>query len=195
MAGLRLDTREGAFAERKPGAALVAGQPEQSRLWLRVNETREARLMPPPTSHRKLTAAQKQLLKDWIAQGAPWEEHWSFVAPKLVTPPATMDKWVRNPIDQFVLAKLKAAGLKPGPEADRRTLIRRVSLDLTGLPPTPAEVLAFVNDRSADAYGKVVDRLMAKPQWGEHRGRYWLDAARYADTHGLHIDNYREIWP
>jgi len=195
MAGLRLDTREGAFAERKPGAALVAGQPEQSRLWLRVNETREARLMPPPTSHRKLTAAQKQLLKDWIAQGAPWEEHWSFIAPKLVTPPATMDKWVRNPIDQFVLAKLKAAGLKPGPEADRRTLIRRVSLDLTGLPPTPAEVLTFVNDRSADAYGKLVDKLMAKPQWGEHRGRYWLDAARYADTHGLHIDNYREIWP
>ncbi len=197
MAGLRLDTREGAFAERKPGPAIVAGNPEASRLWVRVSETREARLMPPPASHRKLNAAQKQLLKEWIAQGAPWEEHWSFIAPKRPTPPAVKDlaKWVKNPIDQFVLAKLEAAGLQPAPQADRRTLIRRVSLDLTGLPPTPAEVEAFVNDRSPDAYGKLVDKLLAKPQWGEHRGRYWLDAARYADTHGLHIDNYREIWP
>ncbi|MBY0504212.1 MAG: DUF1553 domain-containing protein [Bryobacteraceae bacterium] len=197
MAGLRLDTREGAFAERKPGPALVAGQPEASRLWLRVNETREARVMPPPASHRKLTAAQKQLLKDWITQGAPWEEHWSFVAPKRATPPAVVDpaKWVKNPIDQFILAKLQSANLQPAPEADRRTLIRRVSLDLNGLPPSPAEVEAFVNDKSPNAYGNLVDRLMARPQWGEHRGRYWLDAARYADTHGLHIDNYREIWP
>lgn len=197
MAGLRLDTREGAFAARKPGPAIVAGQPEASRLWLRVNEAKEARLMPPPTSHRKLTVGQKQLLKDWIAQGAAWEEHWSFIAPKRAIPPAVSDpaKWVRNPIDQFVLAKLLANNLKPASEADRRTLIRRVTLDLNGLPPTPAEVEAFVNDRSPDAYGKLVDRLLARPQWGEHRGRYWLDAARYADTHGLHIDNYREIWP
>jgi hypothetical protein len=195
MAGLRLDTREGAFADRKPGPAIVPGKPEESRLWARVSETREARLMPPPSSHRKLTAAQKQLLKDWIAQGAAWEEHWSFVAPKRVPPPPDATRWAKNPIDQFVLAKLATAGLKPAPEADRRTLIRRVSLDLIGLPPTPSEVEAFVNDRSPDAYGKLVDRLMARPQWGEHRGRYWLDAARYADTHGLHIDNYREIWP
>ena len=197
MAGLRLDTREGAFAARKPGPALVEGQPEASRLWLRVSETKEARLMPPPSSHRKLTPPQKQLLKDWITQGAPWEEHWSFIAPKRTAPPAVADptKWARNPVDQFVLAKLLTAGLKPTPEADRRSLIRRVSLDLTGLPPTPAEVDAFVNDRVPDAYGKLVDHLLSKPQWGEHRGRYWLDAARYADTHGLHIDNYREIWP
>ena len=102
--------------------------------------------------------------------------------------------WIKNPVDAFVLAKLDAMGLTPAPEADRRTLIRRVSLDLTGLPPTPAEVEAFVNDPSPDAYEKFVDRLLASPHWGEHRGRYWLDAARYADTHGIHFDNYREIW-
>ena len=112
--------------------------------------------------------------------------------PKL---PEVKDKdWVRNPIDAFVLAGLERAGLQPAPEADRRTLARRLSLDLTGLPPSPADVRTFVDDKAPDAYERYVDKLLASPHWGEHRGRYWLDAARYADTHGIHFDNYREIW-
>ena len=151
--------------------------------------------MPPPKSNKTLTAAQKELLKRWIAAGAEYQPHWSFIAPKRPEPPAVKDEaWVRNPIDRFVLAKLEQNGLKPAPEADRRTLARRLSLDLTGLPPDPAVVDAFVNDPSPDAYEKLVDRLLASPRWGEHRARYWLDAARYADTHGIHFDNYREIW-
>src|SRR5262249_48622014 len=123
------------------------------------------------------------------------QPHWSLIAPKRpVPPPVKNEAWVRNPIDRFILAKLEEKGLSPATEADRRTLARRLWLDLTGLPPSPAEVEAFVNDPASDAYEKLVDRLMAMPQWGEHRGRYWLDAARYADTHGIHFDNFREVW-
>ncbi len=148
-----------------------------------------------PRAIRNSLQAQKETLKRWIAEGAEYQPHWSFIAPVRAELPAVKNAaWVRNPIDRFILAELDKRGLQPAPEADRRTLARRLSLDLIGLPPKPAEVEEFVNDRSPDYYEKYVDKLMSSPQWGEHRGRYWLDVARYGDTHGIHIDNYREIW-
>src|SRR5262249_15615442 len=129
------------------------------------------------------------------AGGAQYQLHWSYIPPARVEPPKIKDRaWVRNPIDAFVLSKLEASDLSPAPEADRRTLTRRVTLDLTGLPPRPAEVEAFVGARSHDAYERLLARLLASPRWGEHRARYWLDAARYADTNGFHFDNFREAW-
>ena len=196
MAGLRLDTKEGAFAERKSGRAIVPGDPSASLLWQRIDHQTAAKRMPPEYSHKTLTADQKATLRSWIEQGAPWKEHWAFAAPERRDPPAVRQQdWVRNPIDRFILAKLETAGLAPAAEADRRTMARRLALDLTGLPPEPAVVEAFLKDPAPDSYEKLVDRFMAMPHWGEHRARYWLDAARYADTHGIHIDNYREIWP
>ncbi|MFN8006983.1 MAG: DUF1553 domain-containing protein [Terriglobia bacterium] len=196
MADLRLDTKEGAFAVRESGTVIVAGKPQESLLYQRITAEDVGRRMPPESSHKSLTGPQIEILKKWIEQGAGWKEHWSFAAPVRPKLPEVKAKgWVRNPIDEFILAKLEAAGLEPAPEADRRTLVRRLSLDLTGLPPEPAEVEAFVKDKSKDAYEKQVDRLLGSAHWGEHRGRYWLDAARYADTHGIHVDNYREMWP
>jgi mono/diheme cytochrome c family protein len=196
MANLRLDTRDGAFAARKNGVPIVPGKPDESLMVKRVFAETDAMRMPPVASHKVLTEDQKNILRRWIEQGAPWKEHWAFIPPvRPVLPPVGNAGWVRNPIDRFVLAKLESIGLQPASEAGRQAIIRRVTLDLTGLPPTPAEVDAFVNDRSANAYEKVVDRLLASPHYGEHRGRYWLDAARYGDTHGIHIDNYRDIWP
>ena len=196
MAGLRLDVKDGAFGERKNGPAVVPGKPEDSLLWKRVSEPDAKRQMPPPYSHKSLTSPQKDTLRLWIEQGANWKEHWSFIAPERSSPPSPANAtWARNPVDQFLLARIEGAGLAPAPEADRRTLIRRLSLDLTGLPPAPDEVERFVADQSANAYEKLVDRLLASPRYGEHRARYWLDAARYGDTHGVHIDNYREMWP
>jgi hypothetical protein len=143
-----------------------------------------------------LKPEEKEKIRKWIAQGAPWEPHWAFIKPARPALPVVKNaKWVRNPVDAFILARLEAAGLAPAPEADRRTLARRLSLDLTGLPPEPDLVEAFVADASADALEKLVDKLLASPRYGEHRARYWLDAARYADTHGLHFDNFRDIWP
>src|SRR5205085_8414220 len=144
--------------------------------------------------HKSLTATQKDLLKRWIAAGAEYQPLWSFIAPKRPELPTVKNAaWVKNAIDRFILAKLEEKGLQPAAEADRRTLARRASLDLTGLPPAPADVERFVNDPSPDAYERYVDRLLDTPQWGEHRARVWLDAARYADTNGIHFDNYREI--
>lgn len=196
MVDLRLDIREGAFSTRKNGTVIVPGKPEESLLIKRIYSDNLAFRMPPVFSHKTLTQTQKDTIRTWIEQGAQWKDHWAFIAP--VRPPVPRVKnanWPKNPIDNFILASLDAHGLPPAPEAGRHALIRRVTLDLTGLPPTPAEVQAFVEDRSPDAYEKVVDRLLASPHYGEQRAHYWLDAARYADTHGLHIDNYREIWP
>jgi hypothetical protein len=193
---VRLDTRDGAFATRKNGIIIVPGKPEESLLIKRVLSDDAAYRMPPAFAHKTLTGEQKDVLRRWVEQGAQWKDHWAFVVPTTPPlPPVTDNKWVRNPIDSFILSKLEMNHLRPAPEADRPVLIRRVTLDLTGLPPTPAEVNAFVNDGSAHAYEKVVDRLLASPHYGEHMAHYWLDAARYADTQGLHIDNYREMWP
>jgi hypothetical protein len=190
-AGLRLDRREAAI---KAGA-IVPGKPDESELVNRIFSKERGEMMPPAASHKTLTAEQKERLKQWVAAGAEYQPHWSFIAATRPQPPVTKDPaWAKNPIDNFILAKLEATGLRPAPEADRPTLARRASLDLTGLPPSPAEVDAFVNDTSADAYQKYVDRLLQSPRWGEHRARAWLDAARYADTHGIHFDNYRECW-
>ncbi len=190
-ADLRLDRREVAVDT----GAIVPGKPDESELVKRITSTDPETQMPPAASHKKLSEEQKSLLVKWIAAGAEYQPHWSFIAPRRPPLPAVQDKsWARNPIDDFVLAQLEAAGLKPAPQADRRTLARRASLDLTGLPPEPADVEAFVNDPAADAYERLVDRLLASAAWGEHRGRFWLDAARYADTHGIHFDNFREMW-
>ena len=190
-ADLRLDKREDALAKE----AFVPGDADASELVARVLSADAEEMMPPPASAKKLTAEQKDILRRWVAAGAEYQPHWAFLAPKRPEPPAVKDAaWARNPIDRFILAKLEKQGLHPRAEADRRTLARRVSLDLTGLPPAPAEVEAFVADPAADAYEQYVDRLMQSPRWGEHRGRYWLDAARYADTHGIHMDNHREMW-
>src|SRR5579862_326835 len=191
-AQLRLDKREAALKAE----VFVPGKPQESELIRRIMAENVKERMPPANAHKTLTAAQKDLLRQWIAQGAEYQPHWSYLKPERpALPPVKNAAWVRNPLDRFVLAKLEAAGLQPAAEADRRTLARRLSLDLTGLPPVPADVEAFVKDTAADAYEKFVDQLLASPHWGEHRARYWLDAARYADTHGLHFDNYREMWP
>lgn len=197
-AGLRLDTREGLLeVTRRREAAVVPGDPDNSPLWLRVISEDPDDVMPPPASHKVLEAGAKELLRQWILEGANWEEHWSFTAPRRPeVPTAGLPAGVVvHPIDAFISARLAEEGLAMNPEADRRTLMRRVSLDLTGLPPRPEEVEAFVEDTAPYAFERLVGRLLETPQWGEHRGRYWLDAARYADTHGLHFDNYREMWP
>src|SRR5207244_1501793 len=170
-AKLRLDVRDEAV---KLGA-IVPGKPDDSEALRRVLSDDPQELMPPLKTKKTLTQGQKDLLKQWIAAGAEYQKHWSLLAPTRPPVPTVKDQgWVRNPIDSFILAKLEAAGLKPASEADRRTLARRLSLDLTGLPPAPADVEAFVNDPAPDAYEKYVDRLLKSPHWGEHRGRYWL---------------------
>jgi hypothetical protein len=190
-ARLRLDQRDWAIKK----GAIVPGHPEQSELIARICAKDASERMPPRKTQKILTAAQKETLRRWIAAGAEYQPHWSFLAPKRPPVPAVKNKgWVRNPLDAFILARLEKEGLIPSPEADRRTLARRLSLDLIGLPPEPAEVEAFVKDKAPNAYERFVDRLLASPHWGEHRGRYWLDAARYADSNGIHFDNYREIW-
>ncbi len=190
-ADLRLDVRDAAIAMQ----AIVPGQPESSTLLERIVATDPDVVMPPPTSHKSLTPQQKELLRQWIAEGAEYQGHWSFIAPvKPELPQVRNPGWVRNPIDRFVLAELERRGMEPAPEADLRSLIRRVSLDLTGLPPTPDEVERVMTDPSPERYENYVDELLSRQEWGEHRGRYWLDYARYADTHGIHFDNYREMW-
>ncbi|MBX6315680.1 MAG: DUF1549 domain-containing protein, partial [Isosphaeraceae bacterium] len=196
-AGLRLDTPEGALAELESGSrAIVPGNPDESELIARITAEEDSIRMPPPKARKTLKPEQIDLLRRWIEQGAPMETHWAFLAPQRPALPEVSDPtWPRTPIDRFLLARLDAEGLKPSPEADKRTLIRRVTLDLTGLPPTLAEVEAFLADNAPDAYEHLVERLLRSPRYGEHMARFWLDAARYGDTHGLHLDNYREIWP
>ncbi|MCE9532877.1 MAG: PSD1 and planctomycete cytochrome C domain-containing protein [Planctomycetes bacterium] len=182
---VRFDTRAGALS------AIVPGKPEQSEIVRRILSTHDDEAMPPKKSGKKLTPAETNLIKAWIAQGADYALHWSYVKP--VRPP--VPKGANHPIDAFLRERLTKEGLKPSPLADRYTLIRRVSLDLTGLPPTWSEVEAFVNDQSADAYSKMVDGVLAKPAFGEHWGRLWLDLARYADSAGYADDPPRTIWP
>ena len=195
--GFRLDVKELAVGEADSGERpIVPGDVEASELYRRITSEDESSLMPPPDSNKTLTPEEIERIRLWIAQGAEWSEHWSFIAPaKSAVPPVSAPAWCRNPIDNFVLARLDAERLQPAAEADKQTLLRRVTLDLTGLPPTPEEVSAFLADAAPDAYERVVDRLLESPHYGEHMARYWLDAVRYGDTHGLHLDNYREMWP
>lgn len=191
--GLHFDTKEGAFG--KPGV-IVPGDSAHSKMYLRVSNPNVAMRMPPSYSGRKLTSEQIETIRRWIDSGAKWESHWSFVPP--VRPEVAAVKqadWPRTPIDSFVLAKLEKQGLHPSPEAGKAVLLRRVTFDLTGLPPTSAELNAFLADNSPNAYEKVVDRLLASPHYGERMAMQWLDFARYADTHGYHIDSGREMWP
>lgn len=195
-AGLRLDVHAGAFGDRGGYAALVPGDLEASELWARVATEHADERMPPVDSGKELDAEQLALLRAWIEAGAPWDEHWAFVAPSRPELPAlSTDAWVRTPIDAFVLERLRAEGLSPSPEADRRTLVRRLWLDLAGLPPSAEEVEAFVQDSQPGAWERAVERVLATDAHAEHMTRHWLDYARYGDTHGLHLDNYREMWP
>jgi mono/diheme cytochrome c family protein len=190
-ADLRLDLRDDAIE----AGAIAPGDADSSVVLDRIFSDDPDEVMPPPAMKKTLTPEQKELLTTWIAQGAEYEPHWSFIPPiKPELPVVTHESWVRNPIDRFVLAGLEAKGLEPAPEADRRTLGRRAALDVTGLPPDPAMLEAFVADTRPDAYERYVDALLTLPEWGEHRARYWLDYARYADTHGIHFDNHREMW-
>lgn len=195
QASLRLDSQVGVLAQSKRGAIVKPGSLEESLLWKRVAHPKAALRMPPPSAHKDLNESQKQLLAKWIEAGAPWAEHWSFRAPRASPLPAVKQRqWPRNPIDHFVLARLEREGLAPAPEENKSRLLRRLSLDLTGLPPTPAETARFLRDPDPSAYERMVDHYLASPHWGEHRARYWMDAARYGDTHGLHSDNAREMW-
>ena len=195
MANLRLDDTEGLFTDRGGYRIIVPGNAEQSKLYQKISSKDEAMLMPPTYSGRSLTPKQIELFKTWIDQGAKWDMLWSFVPPKRPPVPEVKGKdWPRNPIDNFVLARLESEGLPHSPEADKATLLRRVYFDLTGLPPTPTEINAFVADKSPHAYENRVDQLLASPHYGERMAMRWLDLARYSDSHGYHIDSLRDMW-
>lgn len=190
--GLRLDVREEALAKK----AFVPGKPDESKIIEHIFSKDPDEVMPPPDSNKTLTEAQKNTLKRWIAEGAQYEPHWAYIKPVKAPVPTVKDKkWVKNPIDAFVLQQLEAKNWKPCPEADKRTLLRRLSLDLIGLPPTLAELDVFLKDNSSRAYEKQVDRLLASPHYGERMSVPWLDAARFTDTVGYHGDQNQRIFP
>ncbi len=195
-ADLRFDLQEEPFKKLESGkAAIVAGDLSQSEMIRRITTNDEDDQMPPVKFGKTLTKAQIDLLSQWVKQGAQWKGHWAYVAPERPQVPKVKKKsWTRNEIDFFILARLEKEGLQPSKEADKTKLIRRVTLDLTGLPPTIDEVNAFLADKSANAYEKLVDRLLASPAFGERMALFWLDVARFADTNGYHIDNHRDIW-
>ncbi len=192
MAGLRLDQAESVAAK----AVIKPGDSAASKLYQRISNPKPALRMPPAYSGVTLSETEIKTVKQWIDEGAKWQTHWAYTPPKRTDPPAVKNPaWSRNPIDAFIFARLEREGLKPSPQADKSVLLRRVTFDLTGLPATPAELDAFLKDRSPDAYEKAVDRLLASPRYGERMAMQWLDLARYADTHGYHIDSHRDMWP
>ncbi len=194
---LRLDGRDAALSKGESGkVAVVPGKPEMSEVVARIVADDEDKVMPPAHAKKPLNAAQKETLKRWIAQGADFAQHWAFVTPKRPQlPKVKRDDWVRNAIDSFVLKRLEDEGLAPSAEADKATWLRRVTLDLTGLPPSPNELAAFLGDSSPAAYDNVVDRLLASPRYAERMAMHWLDAARFADTNGYNNDETRTMWP
>ncbi len=195
-AKLRLDTQEGAFRVKDGVANIVKGKPDQSEIIARVFSTDEDDLMPPPSSHRPLTEEQKQILKRWVEQGAPWGKHWAYTEIAKVKPPKVKNtRAVNNEIDRFILARLEQQKMKPSPVATKEHLIRRATFDLTGLPPTLEEIDAFLADKSKNAYEKVIDRLLQSPRYGEQMAREWLDLARYADTFGYQSDVDMNMYP
>ena len=195
QADLRLDREEDIFANRDGVKILSPGKPEESELYRRIASSDEVERMPPADSGRELSAREIELIKRWISEGAKWQPHWSFIPPtRPPVPKVNHSDWPQNPIDRFILARLEREGLSPSPEADKRALVRRVTLDLTGLPATAAEVEAFLEDTDPGAYERLVDRLMASPRYGERMAMDWLDAARYADTSGYQSDGPRDMW-
>ena len=195
-AELRLDISEGsdgAYREKDGNFALKPGSIDDSELWHRIISEDSEEVMPPPEANKKLlTVQEKELIKAWINSGAKYEKFWAFEKPKQPDLPKVQNgKWSDEPIDLFVMKKLESSGITPSPEADKRTLIRRLSLDLTGLPPSREEVRKFDSDDSGDAYEQLVDKLLSREQYGEHMARYWLDLVRFADTNGMHKDYYR----
>ena len=192
-ADLRLDTREGATADHDGFFAIVPGKPEDSEILIRIAHDQGDDIMPPPESKKgRLTEAEISLIERWIQQGATYQDHWSFEPLSTTTPPAD---WIENPIDYYINATLAQLKIQPSPLADRSTLIRRVSLDLTGLLPTPEQTASFIADKRPDAYERLVDELLSSPHYGERWGRHWLDQARYADSHGYAVDGERQMWP
>jgi hypothetical protein len=198
-AELRLDTEEGAFKALKDnpaGHVIIPGNPLQSELYLRVSSKDTSYLMPPPSSNLKLSDFEIKLIEKWIRQGAKFKKHWAFIAPQLPQLPKVDDKkWVKNEIDYFILSKLESYGLSPNEEADKERLLKRASLDITGLPPPVEMQDKFLKDDSPDAYEKMVDELLANPHYGEKMAIYWMDVARYADSHGYQDDGLRTMWP
>jgi hypothetical protein len=195
-ADLRLDQQDSTLAVHDHHVAIVPGDVHKSELVTRIRSSDPDEKMPPPKSNRSLTPRQIDLLEQWVAQGATWGKHWAYEMPRQAELPAVKDTaWCRNAIDRFVLARLEQEGLRPSPEASKEKLIRRVTFDLIGLPPTLEEIDAFVKDTNPDAYEKVVDRLLASPHYGERQAREWLDAARYADSNGFQEDRTRTMWP
>ena len=195
-AKLRLDIKEGTFAVTDGQSPIVPGRSSASELIKRVTSRDPDEIMPPPKSGKKLTPAQVGRLRQWIDEGASWQKHWAFQTPiRPALPSVRQGQWMRNPTDAFVLARLEQEKLSPQAEADARTLIRRLSLDLTGLPPTPWEVDGFLADQDAGAYGALVDRLLASKHFGERMAQMWLDVARFADSDGYHDDTARSMWP
>jgi hypothetical protein len=195
-ADLRLDTREGLFSAIDGRFPIVPGKPEQSEIYRRIITKDSDDRMPKSKTDQSLSPKQTDVIRRWIEQGAKWEGHWAYIP--LVRPPVPAVKksgWAVNPIDRFILARLQTEKLRPSPDADKRTLLRRLSFDLTGLPPTPEEVSAFVADKNPRAYEQAVDRLLASPHYGERMAESWLDEVRYADTDGFHADNYRSVYP
>ena len=191
-AGLRLDLREEAIKKTKSGVTpIVPNKPEESEIVRRIFSKEKFEMMPPEEIHKTLTEAQKETIKRWVAEGARYEGHWAYQS---IARPEISNAKI-SPVDFFIQQRLQKEGLQPAPEADRRTLIRRVSLDLTGIPPTPAEISAFLNDKSSEAYEKLVDRLLASPRFAEKQTMHWLDAVRYGDTAGFHGDNAMPAWP
>ena len=194
-ADLRLDTPEGAMALRDSIPAITPGAPEQSLLFVRVNSADPEEIMPPVDSHKSLTPLEIAILQKWIQQGGVYKKHWAFIPPERpATPTTKLKRWPENEIDYFVLSMLEDRRIKPGLRADRHTLIRRISFDLTGLPPSPEEVEAFVNDESENAFETLVDRLLDSPRFGERMALHWMDLSRYADTNGYSIDGGRHMW-
>ena len=191
------DAEDGPFQEHDGYQSLLPGNLEKSELWYRITTDDEDDVMPPPDSNlAPLTDSEKSAFKQWILDGAKYETFWAFTSPKPPASSANLEsKWGRNAIDRFVLTRLKQEGLQPSPMASKRTLIRRATLDLTGLPPTPEDIHAFLNDDSDTAYEDLVDRLLGSPRYGEHMAKYWFDLVRFADTNGLHHDHYREMTP
>ena len=187
------DGEDGAYRTRKGWTGIKPGDLKKSEVWLRIISDDEEEIMPPPESHKKpLNEEEQAIIKQWILEGAKYDDFWAFVPPdKPVMPKVKQDNWSEQAIDQFTLKRMEEEGLKPSKEADKRTLIRRATFDLTGLPPTREEIAAFLGNRSADAYEKLVDELISRPQYGEHMARYWLDLVRFADTNGMHKDFYR----